>query len=405
MWGTHGRLCALVLVVLMAALPLTAQQTGGTAGQATAPAQTATAPATTPQQPSAPGVAAREATPPAAETTAATEMSGMGAGIAGPPDVLDIAVSELPAAPVMAIAVAPPPVPARRVRIPDKHDVTRIGDRGVGRGLDMYSLEKEQMLGKELATDVERGAHLLRDPVVNEYVNRIGQNLVRNSDARVPFTIKVIDNDEINAFALPGGFFYVNTGLILAAENEAELAGVMAHEIAHVAARHATKNATRAQILNLASIPLIFFGGPAGYAVRQALSLAVPMSFLKFSRDAEREADMLGLEYQYASGYDPQEFVRFFETLHSKDKKKHNFLARAFATHPMTADRIKRAQAEIEAYLPPRGQYVVDTSEFQQVKARLADMMHEHHLDVGKPTLRRRGPDTDESRPPKLERK
>ncbi len=362
MWGT------LALAVMMLALPVAAQQGGGVAGQTLAAAQETRAPE----------------------------------GVAGPPDVLGIEVRELAQPQPMVVVVMPPPAP--KVRIPEKYDVTRIGDRGVGHGLDLYSLEREQMLGKQLSEDVEHQSRLLRDPVITEYINRIGQNLVRNSDARVPFTIKVIDNDEVNAFALPGGFFYVNTGLILAAEDEAELAGVMAHEIAHVAARHATKNATRAQILNLASIPLIFVGGPAGYAVRQALSLAVPVSFLKFSRDAEREADMLGLEYQYASGYDPQEFVRFFETLHEK-KKKPNFLARAFSTHPMTAERIRRAQKEIEEYLPPRDEYIVDTSEFQQMKARLANIVHEHHFDAGKPTLRRRGPDTDTEGPPKLGRK
>src|SRR5690242_20249442 len=194
-------------------------------------------------------------------------------------------------------------------------DINAIGNRDIGgRGLgNWYSLETEIRMGKEYAQMVDSTVKLVKDPVVSEYVNRVGQNIVRNSDAKVPFTIKVIDDDTVNAFALPGGFFFVNSGLIMAAENEAELAGVMAHEIAHVAARHATKQATKGQIINLASIPLIFIGGPAGYAVRQAAGLAVPMGFLKFSRDAEREADLLGLEYAYASGYDPGEFVHFFE--------------------------------------------------------------------------------------------
>ncbi len=292
--------------------------------------------------------------------------------------------------------------------IPAKYDVTKIGDRNVGRGLDFYSAEKEQLLGKELARQVEENAKLVKDPVITEYVNRIGQNLVRNSDARVPFTIKVIDDDEVNAFALPGGYFYVDTGLILAADNEAQLAGVMAHEIAHVAARHATKNATRQELFNLASIPLIFVGGPAGYAVRQFMGLAMPLSFLKFSRDAEREADLLGLEYQYATGYDPEEFVKFFEKLKQEEKKKkHNFLAKAFATHPMTGDRIKRAQQEIAKYLPPKDEYIVDTSEFEQVKARLRAQENEHRIDTGKgtrPVLRRRESSKDDGRP-KLEKK
>ncbi len=281
-------------------------------------------------------------------------------------------------------------------KVPAKHDVSRIGERGVGGGLDFYSLEREIAMGRELALEVEHGARLVRDPVVTEYINRLGQNLVRNSDARVPFTIKVVDEDEINAFALPGGFFYVNSGLILAADNEAELAGVMAHEIAHVAARHATKNATKSELLNLLSIPLIFVGGPAGYAVRQVVGLAVPMSFLKFSRDAEREADVLGLQYQYAAGYDPEEFVRLFEKLNAEEKGKRWFLAKAFQTHPMNEERVARAQKEIEQYLPPREEYVVDTSEFQEVKARLVEIMNRGRIEKEnnvRPVLRRRPPE------------
>jgi predicted Zn-dependent protease len=277
-------------------------------------------------------------------------------------------------------------------------DVTKIGERNVGGGLNFYSIAKERALGKQLAMQVESSSRLLTDPVVTAYVNRIGQNIVRNSDAKVPFTIKVIDDDDVNAFALPGGYFYVNTGLILAAENEAELAGVMAHEIAHVAARHATKNATRSEIFNLASIPLIFVGGPAGFAIEQIAGLAVPMSFLKFSRDAEREADLLGLQYEYAAGYDPAEFVHFFETIKAREKRSHSILAKAFATHPMTSDRIKRAQKEIETMLPSRPEYIVNTSEFDEVKARLeADENAQRISSAGNvlPTLRRRPPEDD----------
>jgi predicted Zn-dependent protease len=300
----------------------------------------------------------------------------------------------------MALTVSPAlgeenshPAAATRQKIPANYDVTKIGERKVGGGFDLYSLEKEQQLGKDLAAQVEERARLVRDPVITEYINRLGQNLVRNSDARVPFTIKVIDDEEINAFALPGGYFYVNTGLILAADDEAQLAGVMAHEIAHVAARHATKNATRSQIFNLATIPLIFLGGPAGFAAREAVGLAAPLSFLKFSRNAEREADLLGLQYQYATGYDPEEFVKFFEKLQKEKKHKKNFLARAFASHPMTGDRIKMAQKEIEDYLPAKPEYIVDTSEFEAVKARLRALEDAHRIDGGKgarPTLRRR---------------
>src|SRR5580693_8758290 len=197
-----------------------------------------------------------------------------------------------------------------------------IGDRDVGRGVNFYSLEKEIGLGKQLAQEVERQAKIIDDPVIAEYVNRVGQNLVRNSDAKVPFTIKVLDSEEVNAFALPGGFFFVNSGLILKADNEAEMAGVMAHEIAHVAARHGTRQATRGDMINYGTIPLIFLGGWTGFAIRQGAGLAIPMGFLKFNRGFESEADMLGLEYMYKAGYDPVALVDFFEKVQSLEKRK-----------------------------------------------------------------------------------
>jgi predicted Zn-dependent protease len=249
-------------------------------------------------------------------------------------------------------------------------------------------------MGKEYAQMVESSAKIVQDPVVAEYVNRVGQNLVRNSDAKVPFTIKVIDSDEINAFALPGGFFYVNSGLILAADEEAELAGVMAHEIAHVAARHATRQMTRGNMVNLASIPLIFVGGGLGYAVRSAAGIGLPLTFLTFSRGFEAEADYLGLQYMYKAGYDPQAFISFFEKIQAKEKKKPGTLSKAFATHPQTPDRIQKTQEEIGKILPARQQYIVSTSEFDLVKARLAALENRHKLnnedkDKSRPSLRR----------------
>ena len=298
-------------------------------------------------------------------------------------------------------ATPPPPQPMAKVPadIPAKENVNLIGQRNVGGGLDFYSYEREMALGRQLSEEVESSCKMVTDPVIDEYVNRIGQNLVRHSDARVPFTIRVLDNDEVNAFALPGGYFYVDSGLILAADNEAELAGVMAHEIAHVAARHATKNMTRAQIWNMASVPLIFIGGPVAYAISSVAGLAVPLGFLKFSRDAEREADMLGLQYDYAAGYDPQAFVQFFEKL-NVEKKKQSLVAKAFATHPMNADRIEAAQEEIRKYLPDRPEYIVDTSEFEQVKSRLESLEYGRRIggvkpEPGRPVLLKRTSNDD----------
>jgi predicted Zn-dependent protease len=283
-------------------------------------------------------------------------------------------------------------VPANAYSADKKKDPDEIGNRDVGKGVNFYSIEKEIALGKQLANEVERQAKIIDDPVISEYVNRVGQNLVRNSDAKVPFTIKVIDSEDVNAFALPGGFFFVNSGLILKADNEAELAGVMSHEIAHVAARHGTRQATRGEIANLATIPLIFMGGWAGYGIRQAASILVPVGFLKFSRAFESEADMLGLEYMYKTGYDPTAFVDFFEKIETLEKRKPGTMAKVFSTHPLTDDRIKNAQTNIQKILKAKPEYVVNTSEFNDVKARLMAMHNRRKIDdkdLNRPRLRR----------------
>jgi beta-barrel assembly-enhancing protease len=273
-----------------------------------------------------------------------------------------------------------------------KDDVDAIGNRKVA-GWDWYSIESEIRMGKEYATQIEASLKLVTDPTVNEYINRVGQNLVRNSDAKVPFTIKVVDSDVINAMALPGGFFYVNSGLILAADNEAELAGVMAHEIAHVAARHTTRQLTRYQFINYASLPLIFVGGGIGLAAREAAGIGIPMTFLKFSRSFEAEADYLGIQYMYKAGYDPNEFVNFFEKIQAQEKKKPGSVAKVFTDHPQTPDRITKSQEEIATILPAKDQYIETTSEFNDIKSRLAAIENRHKVDdnanPNKPSLRR----------------
>jgi len=276
-----------------------------------------------------------------------------------------------------------------------KDDPDQIGNRDVGKGVNFYSLEKEIALGKQLAQEVERQAKIVDDPIIAEYVNRVGQNLVRNSDAKVPFTIKVLDSEEVNAFALPGGFFFVNSGLILKADSESELAGVMAHEIAHVAARHGTRQATRGELINIAMIPvMVMSGGWTGYAIYQGASLAIPMGFLAFTRSMEREADYLGLQYMYKAGYDPTSFVDFFEKIQTMEKRKPGTVAKVFSTHPMTDDRIKASQVEIDKILVAKPEYVVNTSEFNDVKARLYSLHNKRKVEKGKddpnrPTLRR----------------
>ena len=299
----------------------------------------------------------------------------------------------------------------------NEKDLKDIGHRGVGDGMNFYSLEKEIALGKSLAQQFDATARIEKDPVVNEYINRLTQNLVRHSDAKVPFTVRVVESPEVNAEALPGGYFFVNTGLILAADNESELAGVMAHEIAHVAARHGTRNATKGELINYATFPLIFVGGGIGMAARSAAEIAVPLGFLKFDRNDEKEADYLGLQYMYEAGYDPQSFVQMFEKILSQEKKQPGTVAKAFETHPPTPDRIKDSEKEIANLLPPRPEYVVDTSEFEQVKARLAMLEHQNETQLklhgqGKPSLINPNgtpvnapPDTNPKGRPTLERR
>jgi beta-barrel assembly-enhancing protease len=276
---------------------------------------------------------------------------------------------------------------------PEK-DPDQIGNRNVSGKVNFYSIEKEIALGKQLANEVERQAKIINDPVIAEYINRVGQNLVRNSDAKVPFTIKVIDSEEVNAFALPGGFFFVNSGLVMKADNEAELAGVMAHEIAHVAARHGTRQATRGEIAQIGMlVPLLVVGGWAGYGAYEAASVLVPVGFLRFSRAFESEADMLGLEYMYKAGYDPTAFVDFFEKIETLEKRKPGTMSKVFSTHPPTDSRIQAAQKNIQEYLKAKPEYVLTTSEFNDVRTRLMAMHNKRKIDNNtdptRPTLRR----------------
>lgn len=291
-------------------------------------------------------------------------------------------------------------------------DPNMIGKRNINSGLIAKmsgSTEKEVRMGREAAAEVDRQAKFVDDPLITEYVNRVGQNIVLHSDAKVPFTIKVIDSDEVNAFALPGGFFYVNKGLILAADNEAELAGVMAHEIAHVAARHAVENQTKASLLEYAALGgSIFLGGIPGMIYQNTAGIGLLGIFMKFSRGAEEEADKLGVQYMYAAGYDPGAMATMFEKLEAKNKKKPGLIARAFSTHPAPPDRRASALA-LAARFPEHEEYVISSSEFQRVKNRLLRLSNARASTAGaiatgddngapgRPTLKRRQPTPDDT--------
>ena len=308
---------------------------------------------------------------------------------------------DVPAASVNPEKVVEPGSQKINVKPGSIEDVSAVGNRDIGgRGMgNWYSTDTEIKMGKGYASEIEKSTRFITDPVVTEYVNRIGQNIVKNSDCKVPFTIKVIDSDEVNAMALPGGFFYVNSGLILNADEEAELAGVMAHETAHVCAHHAVREQTRMNYAQLGTIPLIFIGGWTGYGIYEAASLAIPITFLHFSRDFEAQADYLGVQYMYRAGYDPQAFISFFEKVQALEKRKPGLVAKTFSDHPQTPDRILHSQEEIARILPPRDEYIVTTSEFDDVKARLARIENKRRLtdtkDSKKPSLRRASTSAD----------
>jgi beta-barrel assembly-enhancing protease len=255
-----------------------------------------------------------------------------------------------------------------------KKDPNEIGARDVSKGLNFYSLEQEMALGRQLAAEVARQAHLVDDPIISEYINRLGQNLARNSDVTFPVRFALVEADEINAFTLPGGFIYVNTGTFRLSDNEAELASVMAHELGHAAARHATRQMTRGDLANLAQIPLMLAGGWAGLGARQAANAAMPMAFFKFSRNFESEADMLGLQYLWKTGYDPTAALDMFERIESTERRQPGAVSKLFRSHPLTPDRIAKTQKNIEEMLPGRKEYVLTTSEYEDVRERLADL-------------------------------
>jgi predicted Zn-dependent protease len=288
-----------------------------------------------------------------------------------------------------ALAIMVLTAPSFAGQKPKKKDPTAIGDRNVSKGLNFYSVEQELALGKQLAIEVEKEAKIVDDPLVSEYINRLGQNLARNSDVTFPVTFKMIESDEVNAFTLPGGYVFIDTALFKLSADEAELAAALAHEIGHAAGRHATRQASRNQLIGMGTLPLAIFGGIGGLAARQAANIAEPMAFLKFSREFENEADLLGLQYLWKAGYDPSASIDLFEALQSTERKQPGSVAKLFRTHPLTPDRIEKTQKNIDSLLPSRESYVLNTSEYEQIRARLQDLLKKSPDDPKTPKLRR----------------
>ena len=386
--GTHFDLATLVAAVLLAAVGgVNAQQPAPASTPATTPSTTTPSDSTTAQPVATAPAAAQPDTKTGSKTDAASDTASK------PPVAKTADTAKTDVLPSPGEALDP------HIKKGSEDDVDAIGTRNIGaRGVtNWYSTNWEIGTGKQYSMEIEKSAHLITDPVVVEYVNRVGQNIVKNSDCKVPFTIKIIDSDEINAMALPGGFFYVNSGLIMAADEEAELAGVMAHETAHVCAHHAARGQTKVNFAEIASIPIMILaqGSYAGYGVYEASQLAIPLGLLEFSREYEAEADWLGVQYMYRAGYDPQAFIQIFEKLDALEKHKPGTLAKVFADHPQTPDRIAHSEQEIATILPARPDYMVSTSEFDDIKARLARIENRRKLnDKGNgnaPTLRRTG--------------
>ena len=278
-------------------------------------------------------------------------------------------------------------------KLDKKKDPAEIGDRNVtGRFNNLYSVDKEISLGRQLSIEVHKQARIVDDPIVADYINRLGQTLARNSDVTFPVSFTLIEADDINAFTLPGGFVFINTGMFRLSDNEAELASVLAHELGHAAARHATRQATRTDLIAAATIPLAVFGGWMGLLVRPAASILEPMALFHFSREFETEADLLGVEYLWKSGYDPDASVDMFERVESTERRQPGSVSKLFRTHPLTADRIEKTQNNINQLLPSRDEYVLNTSEYEEVRARLNELLHDRKPDPKEhahPTLRR----------------
>jgi hypothetical protein len=397
------RLVVLAALVLALTLGLGAQSTSSNPNQTSTPS--ASAPPAQPAPGTAP-VTGDVPAPPAASKQPSSDTKGTGGSAPDPtakkpaPGTTPVE-GDVPATKADLEKVIPVGGELIKVKPGSVEDVAAVGNRDIGaRGLgNWYSTDTEIKMGKSYADEVEKSSKLITDTVVSEYVNRVGQNIVKNSDCKVPFTIKVLDSDEINAFALPGGFFYVNSGLILNADEEAELAGVMAHETAHVCAHHAVREMTRMNYAQLGTIPLIFIGGWTGYGIYEAASIGIPITFMKFSREFESQADYLGVQYMYRAGYDPQAFITFFEKVQALEKRKPGAVAKVFADHPQTPDRILHTQEEIARILPARDEYMVTSSEFDEVKARLARIENKRRLTdtkgVTRPSLRRASTGTD----------
>lgn len=287
-----------------------------------------------------------------------------------------------------------------RAREREHGDVEDIGIRVVGEGQ-----EKDVKIGQDAINEMKAYGLMppeFEDPKVREYVNRLAMTVAVNSDLRIPVRITVLESDEINAFSLPGGYLFVNTGIIEKADNESELLGVIAHELAHVSARHGARLMRRATIANIVFqaaqvAAMIFTGGVVGigtyYALQYGffgLGMILDLALLGVSRDYEAEADQLGIQYAWRAGYDTRGFITFFDKM--AREKGYVRSASFFRTHPPFFERIMSSFSEIE-FLPRQRDPQVDSSEFRELREHVKKVRAGNREEYGKrPTLKRMPP-------------
>lgn len=248
--------------------------------------------------------------------------------------------------------------------------------RTVKPGFNMFSLEQDIQLGRESAAQVEREMQIVNDPKLTALIDRIGKRLMAANaadqrNAQFPFSFKVVNDPSINAFALPGGPMFIQTGLIAASDNEGQVAGVMGHEMAHVILRHGTNQASKANLLQMGAAlggGMLNRGGILGTLTQMGIGLGANSVLMKFSRNAETEADLLGARLLHAAGYNPVELARFFEKLEAESGKGNN-ITQFFASHPNPGNRVKTIQDDMMFY--PRANYMAatPTPEFLAAKA------------------------------------
>jgi predicted Zn-dependent protease len=272
-------------------------------------------------------------------------------------------------------------------------DINAIGHRDIGnqRGLgNWYSLDKEKQIGAQLSADYEKSTFLIHDGAVQAYLDRLAQTISQNSDTQFQITTRVVDSEDPVAVTLPGGYQYISRGLLLQMENEGELASLIARGIAHTSLRSAARLATRASLMNMMTVPVIFAGpdGPIGMSTSDK-DLSVPLTFLKFRRGEESAADYFGMQYLYKSGYSPKCFISFVQKVWPPKAQP---ISKALSPFPLLPERLKALRSEIQEILPMQSTAITNTEDFAAFREHLLTLAPPPKPLPKKPTLLRPNP-------------